>query len=340
MGSVLDHSVGFGAEITYGTPVAPTRWLEWLPGDGLRYDPRIVQGAGLRVGSKMARSTRRASVFGQGSGQVKAELLTKGFGIPLQACFGTGASTLVAGTTFQQLFTPTQTAAVLPAVTVQEGIARNDGTIDPYTWAGCTVASFEIDCPTGEIVTLSMTLDARTVATATALTAPVMPTSANLYHWALATAKLGGVLTAPTTTTLASSAGSLSTLFKSFNLTIDNNIAMDRWVISPGRNQPIPGVRSGKLKATIEYNDASVRDLLVSQAASTLLLELTTTEALSTGFATMQLAFSDMRLNSPEAFPVPTNGEPVTCDVEWEVMDNTVATQPVYMALRTADNAL
>ena len=110
------------------------------------------QGAGIRVGSKVARSGRRRHET-QAKGDLTVELTSKGLGTLLQTCFGTGVSTLVSGSTYQQNFT-LGTGATPPSMTVQKGLVRADGTVDPYTYNGGVVDSFEIDCPQGDIAKL------------------------------------------------------------------------------------------------------------------------------------------------------------------------------------------
>lgn len=341
MAGLLDHQLGLVAESTWGTPVTVTRFHELLAGSGMSWDPRVVQGQGLRVGGKFLRTARRAGIYGQGSGSVKAELLSKGFGVLLNACFGTSTHTLVSGSTYQQVFTATQTGTVLPALTVQEGIVRNDaaGTVDPYTYAGCSVTSFELDIPVGDIATLTVNLDAKSLSTATALATASYPTGPSLYHWGLGAGTRGGTLTAPTTTALGSvSGGTVTSTIKSLNVAIDNNLDVGRWVFG-GRNQPTVGLRSGKVKAGVEYNSATERDALIGQTSDGLLLDLVTTEALSTGFARMQVIIPEMKINNPDALPVPTNGETVVTDVEWEILDNLTAS-PIYLVTRTGDTAI
>ena len=122
MAAIDDVSVGFGVESTYGTAVTPTRWLEFTD-EALTYTPNKVQGEGLRVGSYVARSNKRVTTTYDGGGVVTHETISKGMGLLLQAAFGTGTSTLVSGTTYQQLFTLGTSPSPL---TIQKGVVAGD----------------------------------------------------------------------------------------------------------------------------------------------------------------------------------------------------------------------
>src|ERR687885_2244499 len=143
MATLLDHSAGFGLETNFNDNVtAPAVFGEVLPdsawGD---WDPKVVQGEGLRVGAKFMLGNRRVAVIGQGSGGYRYDLLTKGFGKLLKACFGKGTSTVVSGALYQQLFEATQTNNNVDSMVWQERIVKTDGTIDTLNWTGATVDS-------------------------------------------------------------------------------------------------------------------------------------------------------------------------------------------------------
>ena len=59
MPNFQDWSVGIGKESVFGTAVTPTRWLEFTEAKLHEIDRGIKQGAGLRPGSRVARSARR-----------------------------------------------------------------------------------------------------------------------------------------------------------------------------------------------------------------------------------------------------------------------------------------
>lgn len=163
MATLLDHSLGLATETTWNVPKTPDHFYEWLESSGLGFDPNTINAQGLRVGSKFARASRRTQLVPRGMGKLEFELASKGFGPIFNAGFGTGVSTNVAGALFQQLFTATTATSFLPTLTAQQGIVRADGTVDAYTWRGCTVKSMEVALPSNGLATCKVDLDARSM---------------------------------------------------------------------------------------------------------------------------------------------------------------------------------
>jgi len=343
MATMLDHQLGIKKETTYNMPVVVDRFYEWMSGSGLEWDPNIAQGAGLRVGSRAPRAARRVGLVGKGSGKLQAELLSKGFGPLLEACFGVATSTLTTGTRYQQNYTTNITGTYLPSLTIQEGIVKPGGTVDTYTYAGCTVSKFEIEMPDNGIATLTAEIDARSLATNTALATATYPAGASIYASGLpvtGAVSIGGTATAPTTTALGSLTGATTAAGKTWKLSVDSGTDTKRDIIG-GRNQPTAGKLELTLSSSIEYDavtGAILRDAQIAQTAMPILLTATTSEALSTGVATMSILLPACYINSG-AIPMPGEGEVVVTEIEFASLDN-LTLQPIYLSLHTADTAL
>ena len=343
MATMLDHQLGMKQESTWNTPVTVDRFFEWMKGSSLDWDPNVVQGKGLRVGSQIARAGRRVALVGKGSGKCSAELASKGLGILLQSCWGTATSTLVSGSTYQQLYTPVVSGTYLPSLTIQEGIVKPGGTADSYTFAGCSIPKFTIEMPSDGIGTIEVEVDARSLATATALATASYPTTPTLFAGGLPTSgamTAGGTLTAPTANAVGSIAGGTTVAVKSWKLEVDNNLDLKRDVIG-GRNQPVVGLRQLKLTTTVEYDattGVTFRDALIGQSSTPILLSSATAEALSTGTAQLQLAVPAAYIEKG-ALPEPSEGEVITTDIEWSILDPLTSTA-AYMVMRTADTVL
>jgi hypothetical protein len=272
-------------------------------------------------------------------GDLDIELASKGFGLLLQSAMGVGTSTLVSGTTYQQLFTPS-VSATLPKLTLQKGVVRTDGTVDPYTYTGVTVDAFEINCPNGDIVSMKFTLDAKDLATATAYTAPSYPAApVQLFNFAGGSITVGGAVTVPTTTALASGGTAVANV-RDFNLKVDNVLKTDRFNFGGGgkKSQPTLGMSLGTGSMTIEYDSSTIRDAYIADTPLTLTLTFVTPQALSVGVETFQIVIPEIKLNGD--IPNPNGTDMVVLTVPFDVLDNLTAAFPLYLAMRTADNAL
>jgi hypothetical protein len=339
MATTQDSSVGIGKESTYGTSVTPTRWYEFTD-EKIEYKPMRKQGKGLRVGGRLARSGRRVTTALEASGELDLEAVSKGMGLLLEGALGTGTSTVTATAgTYQQNFTIGDT---LNSFTVQKGLVQEDGTVTPYTFTGMVVSDWEITSTKDEIVTCKFSFDGSGgFSSATSYTSPSYPTTPSLFTFTQG-ALTTGTFTAPTTTTLASGATTIANVTE-FSIKGDNKLTGGmRAYGSAGKRatKPRAGDRSdgvnGKIK--VIYTDTTFRDASYNDTDVSLILTFTSGEALSLGFATLQIAIPVARLE-PET-PQTNGGEVIETDYSFSVLDGLSATQPLWICLRTADTAL
>lgn len=342
MATTQDASVGLKVETTFGTAVAVDRFYEFT-NESFDYDKTVVQGAGLRVGGRVARSGRRVIAKTMGKGDLEVELTTKGLGTLLQCAMGAGSSALVSGSTYQQLFTLGATNANLPSATIQKGVVNAAGSVDPYTYAGSTCTGFELSADNAGIAKVKTNWIAKSVsaagAGALAYQAPSYVSSPNLFHFAQGAVTLGGTVTAPSSTALASGGTSVANV-RSFSLTVDHKVTEDRFTFGGAgtMSQPTVGLRDVKGKMSIEYVDTTVPAAHLADTELALTLTFTSSESLSTGSATFQVVIPALRLNGA----IPTVNDPnlVVYDVDFTVLDNLTAAQPLWLVMRTSDAAL
>lgn len=342
MATTQDASVGLKKESTFGTAIAVDRHYEFTS-ESFDFEKTVVQGSGLRVGGRVARSGRRVVAKQMGKGDLEVEWTTKGLGTLFEQALGTGASALVSGSTYQQLFTLGATNANLPSCTIQKGVPNAAGTVDAYTFAGATCNQIEITADNGSIVKIKTSWLSKSVTQggtgANAYQTPSYVSSPSLYHFAQGAVTLGGTVTAPTSTALASGGTAVANV-RSFSLTIDNKIAEDRFTFgnSGAMSQPTVGLREVKGKMTVEYTDTTIPAAHLADTELAATLTFTSTESLSSGTATAQIVLPAIRLEGA----VPTVNDPnlVVYDVDFTVLDNLTATQPLWIVMRTSDTAL
>lgn len=336
MATFYDVSLNFATESTYGTYVAGTRALEYVD-EKLDFNPKKTQGKGLRASSRVARSARRVITTQQGGGNVKMEATTRGMGIVLAAAFGTSAPvTLVSGTTYQHNYTLGDTPSSL---SIQKSVPNTAGSLNTFSYLGCMVNSFTFSAPNDDIATCEFDFDIRALDTAQTFAALTYPTSPNLFHFAQGSATYSGTVTAPTTTALASG-GTAANDIRDFEVTVNNNLTDDRFNMGGAglKSKPTVGLREITGKYTAEYSANTYRDDYLADTERALVVNLTSTEALSAGTAQLQVVLPAVKLDS--AIPMANNGDLITVEHSFTVLDNLTAAQPIYFVLRTADSTI
>lgn len=335
MATPQDCSIGVVAESTYGTYVAPTRFYEFTD-ESFDWKPNRKQGEGLRVGGRVARSGRRVTTTVQGEGGLEVEAVTKGLGVLLKAALGTGTPTLVSGSTYQHNFTLGDT---LDSLTVQKGIVDASGTVRAHSFLGCSVSQWSFSAPNDDVAKFSFDFDVRDLDTAQSYATPSYPSTPSLYHFAQAAATYSGTVTVPTATALATG-GTAATDIRDFELQVNNNLAVDRFNYGAAgkKSKPTVGLREISGKFTSEYAANGYRDDFIADTERAIVVTLTSSEALSTGTATLQVVLPAVKLDS--GIPVSNNGDFIVVEHSFTVLDNLVAAQPLYVVLRTADTTV
>lgn len=330
MSTTQDVSLGVAVESTYKTYVAPTAFYEILGDSSLQWNKQVKQGQGLRVGSRVARSARRVVPAADGSGDFTVECTSKGLGKLLQASLGSGVSTMVAGTTYQQNFTLGDNPASL---SIQQGLVEAGGTVDAYSWLGCMVSQWELAIPTADIATFKVSVDAGDISSAQSYAAPSYPTGINLFHSGNSTVQTG-TFTAATTTTLPSAA-TTAVNFRNVVITGQNNLTADRFNLGGAgrKSKPTKGLVAITGTADIEYDSTTYRDLVLNDNQTSLVVTITA-GALSTGNETLAIALPAIRFDSP--LPQPNGTDLIVVSTSFTVLDD-LTNPPVGIYLRTAD---
>lgn len=202
VGSGIGASIGWGEESTVGTIAAITRWGEFNS-ETIGMDGVNVQGAGLRGGGLYPRLGRRLQVGRNAGGDVNLDIATTGMGLLFKHMLGSSTSSLLSGTTYQQVHTP---AALLgKSLTVQKLVPQRDGTLKPFTGNGGKIESWTIACAKDQIATLAVTFDFWDLVTSTSAGTPSYSTTSNVFHFKQGSLIVGGTVT--TTSGVASLSG-------------------------------------------------------------------------------------------------------------------------------------
>lgn len=336
MAALTDHQWGIKRETIYGTAVTVDRFYPWLPGgvkaewDVRRRTAQGLAGGGGRRGPLSARSYLPTGI---GTVTTKVELETRQAGVLFDLAFGASTVTAITGGS-QQVYHPGLTSSYLPSATIQVAKIRNDGTPWVETYAGCTASKVTIEQPVDGIPTIEVEWDARSVTTGSS------PATATYVYGTIldatyGAAGLGGTLTVPTTTALATGLTAFAEM-KSFHLEIEQAIDRDRWVLG-GRNQPIAGIPAVSFSGQAEFTSSTLPAAVLAGTQLAFQCTWTTPEVLGAGFAQAQLVIPKLALTGD--LPTPDMGKTGLVDVKASAPNDGI-NRDVYWVWRTADTVL
>lgn len=251
----MNAQLGYVAETTYGTRVAPTKFAEFVS-ETLKLTIERINGRGLRPGRRVLLSQQWVPGRRSSGGEIEMELLNTGTGLLWKHAMG--ATATVAGTGFStHTYTPADLQTL--SMTMQVGKPEVGGTVRPFDYLGAKIGAWEVSCSAGELARAKFTVLAQDESTAFALATATYPTN----HVPLAFTK--GVL---------SIAGS-GVDVKRATFRVDNGLADDRFFLrnSAFRKQPLENAKraaTGSLVADFESLTAYNRFVNANEAALSL----------------------------------------------------------------------
>lgn len=166
----IGAQLGVAPEVTYGTYVAPTRFVPF-DSEGLELDQKYAEHQSLRAG-RLARSgdlVRKTTR--QAAGPINRPVLTKGEGIWLNQGHGnTVTPAQVAATiAYTQSHEFGETDPFGKSLSIQVGRPDVNGTVRPYTALGSKVLGYTWSCERDGDLMLETAIDAQDLVTSEAL---------------------------------------------------------------------------------------------------------------------------------------------------------------------------
>jgi len=190
IGSGLAGSFGYAAESTYGTYVAPTKFLEFDK-ESFSKKKTIVQGGGLAGGRGVQLGSRRVVSVVEGNGSIDLEVANKGMGLLFQNLLGGTPTVVQQATTAAWLQTHTLGDNVGKSLTCQVGVPDTTGTIRPYSFLGGKVLSAAFSCGVKGILNSTWEFDFQNVSEIQVLAAPSYATGLAPFHGGQLAVKIG-----------------------------------------------------------------------------------------------------------------------------------------------------
>lgn len=320
-GTGLDAQVGIGLESTVGTPVTVDTFLEFNS-ENIAFDPGYIEPTGLRVGTKFKRGSRLVQSRDMVSGPLNLNHATRGMGALWKLCLGSSVTTptVISGTAYEQVH---QTGDLVgKSATIQVGRPEpvSPFTVQPHTYSGCKVTSWEFSVSDNEVAKLNTEIDGWAEATATAL-ATASYVSAEEFNFSQVTAfELGGTIGGTTELTWTSGTA-VGSVVKAFSLKGDNALATERFGLGNGgtkKEQLENGTPmiTGTLDA--EYDQSEFYTPFKANTATSLLLRFEGSAIAATGSNhTLEIIIPEVRFK--KVTPQVSGPDIVGAAVEFEV---------------------
>lgn len=152
LASGLASQLGIIAESTFNTYSAPTRFYEYV-NETVQLQIERVETKGLRAGRRVAQ--RWNPGVQRVIGDVLMELAPQNFGLWFKHMFG-GFADAGAGDPWTHTYTPGD----LSGLSLSIQIARPDisGVVRPFSYTGCVIPSWELDCATNQFAMLKVNI--------------------------------------------------------------------------------------------------------------------------------------------------------------------------------------
>lgn len=287
IGSGLGAQIGIAPEVTYGTFLAPTKFIEFTK-ESLQLKKTTAQSAGIAAGRLLPLSSRRVVTQRQASGSLEMEVTNKGMGVLLQTLMGTTVTPVQqgAGPAYLQTHTLADTAG--KSLVIQKGVPLTTGVVTDKTFIGCKITSAEFSCGVGEMLTASFEIDAKDCDEAQTLATASYPAMSpfNFSQMAVKTGVFG--------TEVARDG------VRKASIKIERPQAVDRFYAGQAglKKEPISNDQV-KITGSIEmdYVDTTLDDLHTSDAATSLVLEFTGALIAATYYETFRITLPAVRFD-------------------------------------------
>lgn len=284
-------------EVTYGTPVAMTRWYEFLS-ENLERRNNVITSNGIRCGGarNLRRGSRRVISSRDGGGDITMEVATTGFGRWFKHLLG--GTPVITGS---GPYTHTYPLGDLSGKSMCIQKVLRDSTsaeIEAFNFHGCKILSGEFSISVDQILQLAVSIDAEDVDTTTA-GAAASYTNPTLFNFMGGTLNVGGGAVAQVTDA---------------SIKVTNNLKTDRYYLGSAglKAEPIdsdfPTVE-GSLSAEF-ISPATFYDRFAADSAALMSLVFTS------GTSSLTITIPEVRFTGG----TPTVGGPdiVVADVPFE----------------------
>lgn len=172
----LDAQLGVAEESTVGTYVEPTRFVEFTS-ESMSMEVARIESDAIRAGRTIIDSDDWAVGGRTVGGTVEFDARTKDLGLWLK--HGLGAVSTSGSGPYTHTFTPGDLFG--KGLTVQVGRPDTGGTVRPFSYTGCKVASLSLSASVGELLSVSADLIGQDETTAESLATASYTSASTLF---------------------------------------------------------------------------------------------------------------------------------------------------------------
>jgi len=158
IGSGMGSSFGFSVETTYGTRVAPAKFVKHRSA-AINRLPNRVQGEGIITGSFGPNLDHHVETFAGADATVAIDVPYAKMGPILQTLMGTSVTPAQQAATAAYLQTHILADTYGKALTCQVGVPYRDGTVKCHELVGGKITSAEFSCKTDGLLEANLQLD-------------------------------------------------------------------------------------------------------------------------------------------------------------------------------------
>jgi hypothetical protein len=216
--------LGVVAESVYGTPVTVTKFYDFIS-ESVKREQERMESASLRAQHRVIGTDNWALGAINVAGDIEMEARPKGHGFWWGHAIGTAVTSQPDEPGNPLVFLHTFTPADLPvSFTLQVGRPDLTDTARAFTYTGCRVTDWSLECGVNEFAKMSMSVLGRDETTATALAVASYATGNKPLRFVEGTVTIGGV----------------ATDVKSASIQGSNNLSDDRYFLGSAlRKQPL-----------------------------------------------------------------------------------------------------
>ena len=189
IGAGLGAQVGIAAEASYGTFLAPTKFIEFTK-ESLQLKKTTAQSAGIAAGRLVPLSSRRVVTQRQASGSLEMEVTNKGMGVLLQTLMGTTVTPVQQAATSAYLQAHILADVAGKSLVIQKGVPLTTGAVTDKTFLGCKIVSAEFSCEVGGMLLATFEIDSKDVDETQTLAVATYP-AMSPFHFGQMSVKTG-----------------------------------------------------------------------------------------------------------------------------------------------------